>query len=66
MEGKSIFSLSAGTVTHQTLGPAQNPGIAEREHQKFHIRDLFPKSSTKQAVLYGVRETGWTNNAKQV
>ncbi|MEU5425560.1 phage major capsid protein [Streptomyces olivoreticuli] len=66
MEGKSIFSLSAGTVTHQTLGSAQNLGIAERAYRKFHIRDLFPKSSTKQAVLYGARETGWTNNAKQI
>ncbi|MFD7234009.1 hypothetical protein ACFWAT_01730 [Streptomyces syringium] len=26
MEGKSIFSLSAGTVPHQALGPAQNLG----------------------------------------
>ncbi|MFG2986248.1 phage major capsid protein [Streptomyces sp. NPDC048258] len=66
MEGKSIFSLSAGTVTHQTLGSAQNLGIAERAYRKWHIRDLFPKSSTKNAVLYGARETGWTNNAKQV
>ncbi|MFB6630024.1 phage major capsid protein [Streptomyces sp. NPDC056362] len=66
MEGKSIFSLSAGTVTHQTLGSVQNLGIAERQFRKFHIRDLFPKSSTKQAVLYGARETGWTNGAKQV
>ncbi|MBK3639463.1 phage major capsid protein [Streptomyces sp. MBT33] len=66
MEGKSIFSLSAGTVTHQTLGSVQNLGIAERQFRKFHIRDLFPKSSTKQAVLYGARETGWTNNARQV
>ncbi|MGW2550115.1 phage major capsid protein [Streptomyces sp. NPDC001635] len=66
MEGKSIFSLSAGSVTHQVLGSAQNLGIAERPFRKFHIRDLFPKSSTKNAVLYGARETGWTNNAKQV
>ncbi|WP_406730741.1 phage major capsid protein [Streptomyces sp. NBC_01794] len=66
MEGKSIFSLSAGTVTHQTLGSVQNLGIAERAYRKWHIRDLFPKSSTKQAVLYGARETGWTNNARQV
>ncbi|MGW3626268.1 phage major capsid protein [Streptomyces sp. NPDC000880] len=66
MEGKSIFSLSAGTVTHQTLGSAQNLGIAERAYRKWHIRDLFPKSSTRHAVLYGARETGWTNNAKQV
>ncbi|MFI6142458.1 phage major capsid protein [Streptomyces griseus] len=66
IEGKSIFSLSAGTVTHQTLGSAQNLGIAERAYRKWHIRDLFPKSTTKQAVLYGARETGWTNNARQV
>lgn len=66
MEGKSIFSLSAGTVTHQTLGSVQNLGIAERAYRKWHIRDLFPKSSTKNAVLYGARETGWTNNARQV
>ncbi|NEA53583.1 phage major capsid protein [Streptomyces sp. SID13666] len=66
MEGKSIFSLSGGTVTHQTLGSAQNLGIAERAYRKWHIRDLFPKSSTKQPVLYGARETGWTNNAAQV
>ncbi|MFB8120654.1 phage major capsid protein [Streptomyces sp. NPDC055962] len=66
IEGKSIFSLSAGQVTHQVLGSAQNLGITERPFRKFHIRDLFPKSSTKQAVLYGARETGWTNNAKQV
>lgn len=66
MEGKSIFSLSAGTVTHQTLGSAQNLGIAERAYRKWHIRDLFPKSSTKNAVLYGARETGWTNAARQV
>ncbi|MFJ2745322.1 phage major capsid protein [Streptomyces sp. NPDC087440] len=66
MEGKSIFSLSAGSVTHQTLGSAQNLGISERAYRKWHIRDLFPKSSTKNAVLYGARETGWTNNAKQV
>ncbi|MDI3407674.1 phage major capsid protein [Streptomyces cavernicola] len=66
MEGKSIFSLSAGTVTHQALGSAQNLGIAERAYRKWHIRDLFPKSSTKNSVLYGVRETGWTNSAAQV
>lgn len=66
IEGKSIFSLSAGQVTHQVLGSAQNLGITERPFRKFHVRDLFPKSSTKQAVLYGARETGWTNSAKQV
>lgn len=66
MEGKSLFSLSGGTVTHQALGQADNRGIYEREMRKWHIRDLFPKSSTSAAVLYGVRETGWVNNAAQV
>lgn len=66
IEGKSIFSLSAGTVTHQTLGSAQTLALTEAARRKFHIRDLFPKSTTKAAVLYGVRETGWTNNARQV
>ncbi|NML55169.1 phage major capsid protein [Streptomyces sp. R302] len=66
IEGKSIFSLSAGSVTHQVLGSAQNLGIAERPFRKMHVRDLFPKSTTKNAVLYGARETGWTNAARQV
>ena len=66
IEGKSIFNLSAGTSTVQSLGQAQHLGIAEQAKRKMHIRDLFPKSSTKAAVLYGVRETGWVNNAAQV
>jgi HK97 family phage major capsid protein len=66
LEGKSIFNLSAGSVTHQALGSAENLGIAERAFRQTRIRDLFPKSSTSAAVLYGVRETGWTNSAKQV
>jgi HK97 family phage major capsid protein len=66
VEGKSIFNLSAGTVTHQALGPVENLGLAERAFRQTRIRDLFPKSSTKASVLYGVRETGWTNSAKQV
>ncbi|MET8696956.1 phage major capsid protein [Streptomyces bauhiniae] len=66
IEGKSIFSLSAGTVTHQALGSAQTLALGEIPRRKFHIRDLFPKSTTKAAVLYGVRETGWVNNAAQV
>lgn len=66
LEGKSIFNMSAGSVTHQTLGSAQNLGITDFQRRKFHIRDLFPKSTTKASVLYGVRETGWVNAAKQV
>jgi hypothetical protein len=66
MEGKSIHALTAGTVTHQSLGTAQHVGITERQLRKTRIRDLFPKSTTKAPVLWGVRETGWSNAAKQV
>lgn len=66
LEGKSIWALSAGQVTHQTFGSAQNLGIAEMARRKSRIRDLFPKATTKSAVLYGVRELGWENNARQV
>ncbi len=66
MEGKSLFSLAAGTVTHQTLGQAQHTGFHDIKRRQFHIRDLFNKSTTKAAVLYGVRETGWVNNAEQI
>lgn len=66
IEGKSIFNFSAGTTTVQSLGSAQNIGIAEVARRKMHIRDLFPKSTTKAPVLYGIRELGWVNNAAQV
>lgn len=66
IEGKSIFSLSAGTHTHQALGSVQDLGITEAQRRKWHIRDLFPSAKTKSAVLLGIRETGWVNNAAQV
>ncbi|MEU0857403.1 phage major capsid protein [Streptomyces griseofuscus] len=66
VEGKSIFSLSAGTFTHQALGGVQDLGITEAQRRKWHIRDLFPSAKTKNAVLLGIRETGWVNNAAQV
>ncbi|MEW1677824.1 phage major capsid protein [Streptomyces noursei] len=66
IEGKSIFSLSAGTHTHQALGSVQDLGITEAQRRKWHIRDLFPSAKTRSAVLLGIRETGWTNNAAQV
>ncbi|MFC8645071.1 phage major capsid protein [[Kitasatospora] papulosa] len=66
IEGKSIFSLSAGTHTVQALGSAQDLGITEAQRRKWHVRDLFPKAKTKSPVLIGIRETGWVNNAAQV
>ena len=65
-EGKSIHALSAGSVTHQTLGTPEHVGFTERQLRKTRIRDLFPKSTTRAPILYGVRETGWVNNARQV
>ncbi|MER5482655.1 phage major capsid protein [Streptomyces sp. NPDC002812] len=66
MEGKSIHSLSAGTQTHSALGGVQDLGITEAQRRKWHIRDLFPSAKTRNAVLQGIRETGWVNNAAQV
>ncbi len=66
MEGKSIFSLSAGTHTVPALGGVQDLGITEAQRRKWHIRDLFPAAKTKNSVLVGIRETGWVNNAAQV
>jgi HK97 family phage major capsid protein len=66
LEGKSIHSLTAGTYTAQSLGMVEHTGITERAMRKTRIRDLYPKSTTKAAVLHGVIETGWVNNAKQV
>ena len=66
MEGKSIWSLSAGTQTHQSLGTGQQLQMTELQRRKMHVRDLFPSAKTKSAYLIGVRETGWVNNAAQV
>lgn len=66
MEGKSMFSLSAGTISRSALGEQQDIGFIEARRRKWHIRDLFPKATTKASSLVGLRETGWVNNAKQV
>lgn len=65
-EGKSIHALSAGSHTMQALGTPENVGFTERQLRKTRIRDLFPKSTTRAPILYGVREVGWVNNARQV
>lgn len=66
LEGKSLHSLSGGTVTVPTLGQTDHRGIIERQMRKTRVRDLFPKSTTRASLLYGVVESGWVNNAKQV
>jgi hypothetical protein len=62
-EGKSIFNLSAGTVERASFGGGTDTGLHERPLRKERIRDLFIPSTTKDAMIHGVRETGWVNNA---
>lgn len=66
VEGKSIFNYTAGSVSLQALGAHESTGMHEQAKRKWHIRDLFPKSTTKAAMLHSVRETGWVNNAAMV
>ncbi|MFB7890263.1 phage major capsid protein [Cellulosimicrobium cellulans] len=63
LEGKSIFNLSAGTVSRATFGGGTDRGLTERPLRKERVRDLFEASTTKDAMIFGVRETGWVNNA---
>lgn len=69
-ERKDIYGTSAGRtggdVTLPGLGNVQNLGITEMRLRQRHVRDLFPAQTTTAAVLYGVRETGFTNNAAAV
>lgn len=57
---------SGGTASYNALGGAENIGILERAVRQKRIRDLFPQATTDKAILIGVRETGFTNNAAVV
>jgi HK97 family phage major capsid protein len=64
---KDIFGMSAGTVAGiPGLGRAQQLDFQERLRRPTRVRDLFPAERTNAAVLYGVRQTGFTNNAAPV
>lgn len=65
-ERKDIFSLSAGTHTTTAFGEAHNVGLAERQRRPGRVRDLFPSESTQANILYGIRQVGFTNNARTV
>jgi HK97 family phage major capsid protein len=65
-ERKDVFTAMGGTATVPGLGEAQHLPIIERAVRPTRVRDLFPKESTSAAILYGVRETGFTNNADAV
>jgi HK97 family phage major capsid protein len=63
---KDIYSASGGNVTIPGFGTPQNLGLTERMLRPGRVRDLFPAESTTASMLYGIRETGYTNNARVV
>lgn len=63
---KDVFSMSAGTVSLQAFGSPQQVDLVERQRRPTRVRDLFPVARTNAPVLYGIRESGWTNNAAAV
>jgi len=66
-EVKDIYSAMGGTVPNiPAIGTAQNLGWTERMLRPGRVRDLFPSETTTAAMLYGVRETGFTNRAAAV
>jgi HK97 family phage major capsid protein len=57
---------TGGNLSLPALGGVQNIGITEQRLRSKHVRDLFPKATTTASVLFGVVETGFTNNAAQL
>jgi HK97 family phage major capsid protein len=70
-ESKDVYGggypgMVAGTVTLPAMGRLETRPIIDIKRRQSHVRDLFPSATTQAALIYGVRETGWTNNAAQV
>ena len=63
---KDVYSAMGGTIEIPALGTAQNLGLTERTLRPGRVRDLFPSERTNAAMLYGIRQTGFTNNAATV
>lgn len=66
LEVKDVYSTMAGTIPINALGSAQNLGLTERPLRPGRVRDLFPAERTSANLLYGIREVGFTNNARVV
>lgn len=60
---KDVYSDMAGTIPINALGTPQNLGLTPRMLRPGRVRDLFPAESTTANLLYGIRESGFTNNA---
>ncbi|MFF4777543.1 phage major capsid protein [Microtetraspora fusca] len=65
-EVKDVYSSMAGTITIPSLGTPQNLGLTPRMLRPGRVRDLFPAEATSANMLYGLRETGYTNRAATV
>lgn len=66
MQGKDVYSAMGGTVEVPVIGSAQSLGWTDRTLRPGRVRDLFPSERTSAAMLYGIRETGYTNRASVV
>jgi HK97 family phage major capsid protein len=65
-EQKDIYSAMGGNFTLPVLGTQQDLGLTPRTLRPGRVRDLFPAESTTANLLYGIRETGFVNNAAVV
>lgn len=67
VERKDVYSAMGGTIPNiLALGHPQNLGLTQRMLRPGRIRDLFPAETTTANILYGIRQTGYTNNARVV
>lgn len=55
-----------GTINLPVMGGIDTRPMIDIKRRQNHVRDLFPKVNTNAEIIWGVRETGWTNNAAQV
>ena len=66
LDAKDLYSASGGTIPTPGFGRAQNLGLQPRLLRPGRVRDLFPSERTTAAMLYGMRESGFVNNARVV
>ena len=65
-EAKDLYSASGGAISIPGFGSVQNLGLQPRKMRPGRVRDLFPTERTTAALLYGMREMGFVNNARVV
>lgn len=63
---KDVYAGTGGTVGLPGIGGIQELPMRETRLRQRHVRDLFPVGTTTASVLYGIRETGFTNSARAV